>query len=140
MIDIIETDWATDSARLKDIRKRVFINEQSVPPEEEWDALDEVSAHFLAITEKRDAVGTGRLQPDGKITRMAVLPAWRGHGVGAALLEALIVAAVKQGKAIPWMHAQVDAVGFYSQYGFAVEGEPFDEAGIEHCLMRMTRT
>ncbi|MEN7342149.1 MAG: GNAT family N-acetyltransferase [Pseudomonadota bacterium] len=140
MFEIIKTDWDTDSARLMAIRKQVFIKEQSVPEHEEWDDLDATSDHFLAITEKRDAVGTGRLQPDGKITRMAVLPAWRGHGVGAALLEALIVAAVKQGKAIPWMHAQVDAIGFYSQYGFAVEGEPFDEAGIEHCLMRMTRT
>lgn len=137
---IVRTNWSTDESTLRNLRTRVFIEEQAVPEEEEWDDFDQSSEHFIAVTENRDAVGTGRLQPNGKITRMAVLSSWRGKGVGAALLEALIVAAVQQGKAIPWLHAQTDAVGFYSQYGFAVEGASFDEAGIEHCLMRMTRT
>lgn len=139
-LDIVPASWEQDQAALRAIRKRVFIQEQSVPEEEEWDDYDAISEHFLALDAKRDAVGTGRLQPDGKITRMAVLPDYRGFGVGKALLEALIVAAVRQGNAIPWMHAQTSATGFYAQYGFVVEGEPFDEAGIEHCLMRMTRT
>ncbi|MEM7764233.1 MAG: GNAT family N-acetyltransferase [Pseudomonadota bacterium] len=140
MIQIRQTSWAEDEPILREIRQKVFVQEQNVPEHDEWDDEDATSTHFLAINEKRDAVGSGRLQPNGKITRMAVLPAWRGKGVGALLLEALIVAAVQEGKAIPWLHAQVDAIGFYSQYGFAVEGEPFDEAGIQHSLMRMTRT
>ncbi|MFK8053692.1 MAG: GNAT family N-acetyltransferase [Woeseiaceae bacterium] len=137
---IEKVDWQAHIDMLMHIRKVVFIQEQNVPPHEEWDDYDATSEHFLAFDTKRDAVGSGRLQPNGKITRMAVLSSARGKGAGAALLEALIIAAVQQGKAIPWLHAQIDAVGFYSQYGFAVEGEPFDEAGIQHCLMRMTRT
>ena len=140
MIQIRQTSWAEDEPILREIRQKVFVQEQNVPEHDEWDDEDATSTHFLAINEKRDAVGSGRLQPNGKITRMAVLPAWRGKGVGALLLEALLVAAVQDGKAIPWLHAQVDAIGFYSQYGFAGEGEPFDEAGIQHSLMRMTRT
>ena len=133
-------DWHHDNADIRMIRERVFVVEQRVPAHEEWDDQDELSAHLLARTAKRDAVGTGRLQPDGKITRMAVLEDWRGKGVGEALLEALIVAAVRQGAAIPWLHAQVSAIGFYERFGFATDGNPFDEAGIPHCLMRMTRT
>ena len=139
-ITVSPADWHADNTDIRRIRETVFIREQNVPPEEEWDDMDAQSQHFLARLGKRDAVGTGRLQPDGKITRMAVLSEARGCGVGAALLEALLVAAVHQGKAVPWLHAQSDAVEFYERYGFAVAGEPFQEAGIEHRLMRMIRT
>lgn len=133
-------DWHADNAAIRAIRTRVFIDEQGVPEHEEWDDEDAGSQHFLGYSRKRDAIATGRLQPNGKITRLAVLRDWRGKGVGAALLEALIVAAVREGKAIPWMHAQTSAIGFYERFGFKAEGPTFDEAGIEHCLMRMTRT
>lgn len=139
-INVERADWHADNADIRRIRETVFIDEQQVPPEEEWDDMDAQSQHFLARLGKRDAVGTGRLQPDGKITRMAVLSEARGCGVGAALLEALLVAAVHQGKAVPWLHAQSSAVEFYERFGFAVAGEPFQEAGIEHRLMRMIRT
>ena len=137
---VVRADWDADGDTIRRIRDIVFIQEQNVPPELEWDAYDAVSAHFLAFDAKRDAVGTGRLQPDGKITRMAVLPAARGAGVGAALLEALLYAAIHQGKAVPWLHAQADAVGFYEPFGFTVVGDPFMEAGIEHRKMRLSRT
>ncbi|MEO0346246.1 MAG: GNAT family N-acetyltransferase [Pseudomonadota bacterium] len=133
-------DWVEDGNAIREIRERVFISEQNVPPELEWDEYDADSTHFLAYDIKRDAVGTGRLQPDGKITRMAVLPVARGAGVGAALLEALLYAAIHQGKAVPWLHAQSVAVGFYESFGFTAVGDPFMEAGIEHRMMRLSRT
>ena len=133
-------DWHAEGELIRHIRETVFIGEQRVPPELEWDEHETTSTHFLAFDAKRDAVGTGRLQPDGKITRMAVLPAARGAGVGAALLEALLYAAIHQGKAVPWLHAQADAVGFYEPFGFTVVGDPFMEAGIEHRKMRLSRT
>ncbi len=133
-------DWDADGDAIRSIRQRVFIEEQKVPPELEWDEFEATSVHFLAFDAKRDAVGTGRLQPDGKITRMAVLPAARGAGIGAALLEALLFAAIHQGKAVPWLHAQADAVGFYEAFGFTPVGDPFMEAGIEHRMMRLSRT
>lgn len=139
-VNVMPADWVADNTAIRSIRKRVFIQEQNVPAADEWDNMDASSQHFLAMLTKRDAVGTGRLQPDGKITRLAVLPDARGRGVGAALLETLIVAAVHQGKAVPWLHAQTSAIEFYERYGFAVAGETFQEAGIEHCLMRMIRT
>lgn len=133
-------DWHAEGDLIRSIRQRVFVEEQNVPPELEWDEFDASSVHFLAFDAKRDAVGTGRLQPDGKITRMAVLPAARGAGIGAALLEALLFAAIHQGKAVPWLHAQAEAVGFYEAFGFTVVGNPFMEAGIEHRKMRLSRT
>lgn len=138
--EVREADWVADGDAIRHIRESVFISEQNVPPELEWDEYDADSTHFLAYDTKRDAVGTGRLQPDGKITRMAVLPVARGAGVGAALLEALLYAAIHQGKAVPWLHAQSDAVGFYESFGFTAVGEPFMEAGIEHRMMRLSRT
>lgn len=138
--EVRTADWDADGDLIRGIRQRVFIEEQNVPPELEWDAFDAISTHFLAFDAKRDAVGTGRLQPDGKITRMAVLPAARGAGIGAALLEALLFAAIHQGKAVPWLHAQADAVGFYEAFGFTAVGDPFMEAGIEHRKMRLSRT
>lgn len=138
--DVAPADWDRDGDAIRRIREQVFVQEQNVPPELEWDEFDPKSLHFLAFDAKRDAVGTGRLQPDGKITRMAVLPAARGAGVGAALLEALLFAAIHQGKAVPWLHAQADAVGFYESFGFSVVGDPFMEAGIEHRKMRLSRT
>ncbi len=138
--EVRAADWEADGAEIRRIRQLVFVEEQNVPPELEWDEFDAPSAHFLAFDAKRDAVGTGRLQPDGKITRMAVLPAARGAGIGAALLEALLYAAIHQGKAVPWLHAQSDAVGFYESFGFTAVGDPFMEAGIEHRKMRLSRT
>ena len=133
-------DWHAEGDVIRGIRETVFIDEQNVPPELEWDEHEATSTHFLAFDAKRDAVGTGRLQPDGKITRMAVLPAARGSGIGTALLESLLYAAIHQGEAVPWLHAQASAVGFYEPFGFAVVGEPFIEAGIEHRMMRLIRT
>lgn len=113
------------------IRERVFVDEQGVPAELEYDGLDPAAQHVLAWVDG-EAVGTGRVLDDGHIGRIAVLPAWRGQGVGAEIVQALIEQAARAGCTRVYLGAQVHAVGFYQQLGFSVHGEPFMDAGILH--------
>lgn len=128
--------WGPDTAALREIRTRVFIEEQKVPKELEWDELDEACIHALAIAGDKP-VGTGRLTPDGHIGRMAVLAECRNRGVGAALLSHLMDAARERGDDFCELNAQVSAIGFYERFGFHVEGEEFMDAGIPHRVMRL---
>ena len=127
-------DWETDKAALRAIREQVFVREQSVPLELEWDEFDSVSRHLLAEGEGQ-AIGTGRLLPDGHIGRMAVLPAWRDKGVGSALLQVLLAMAHDAGHERAILSAQVRAKAFYQRFGFEPEGVEFPEAGIPHITM-----
>lgn len=136
-ITIERTRWEDHKAALEKIRRCVFIQEQQVPEHEEWDEWDAPSEHFIALSTKRDVVGVGRLQPDAKITRMAVLREWRGYRVGALLLTTMIERA-KQCGMTPWLHAQTQALDFYRRHGFVVSGDEFEEAGILHCEMHWT--
>lgn len=129
-------DFRTDLEALRQVRERVFVVEQGVPIEEEWDADDPHSRHVLARDAQRRPIGTGRLTPDGKIGRLAVLPEWRGRGVGQGLLQALLDQARERGLPEVRLHAQVSAIGFYDRAGFEPYGERFVEAGIEHQGMR----
>jgi Predicted acyltransferase len=85
-------DWHKDNADIRRIREAVFIAEQHVPPELEWDSDDPSAAHFLAL-EGDYPIGTARLLPDGTIGRVSVLKDWRGLKVGDALMNAVIVEA-----------------------------------------------
>jgi predicted GNAT family N-acyltransferase len=129
-------DFATDLADLRLVRETVFVHEQNVPLEEEWDALDPQCRHVLARDLQRRPIGTGRLTPEKKIGRMAVLREWRGRGVG----DALLVALMDQARALGWvevsLHAQVSAEAFYARHGFEPYGPRFEEADIEHQAMR----
>lgn len=82
-------------------------------------------------------MGTGRLLPDGHIGRMAVLREWRGKGVGALLLRALVELARSRGHTSVRLNAQTQALGFYRRYGFEAVGAQFMEAGIPHLAMRL---
>lgn len=128
--------WDSDRDAIREIRERVFIDEQSVPRDIEWDGLDPQCVHVLAETANRDAIGTGRLQKSGKIGRMAVLRPWRGRQVGSQILSCLLEAAKQQGIAEVYLHAQTGALDFYTRFGFAAEGEEFREADIPHRLMK----
>lgn len=128
-------DYARDGNDLHVVRDTVFVQEQQVPPELECDALDPDCLHVLARDESGQAIGTGRLTPDRRIGRMAVLPQWRGRGVGAALLQALLAAARARGWDEVSLHAQVSAIAFYLHHDFQPRGERFMEAGIEHQTM-----
>jgi predicted GNAT family N-acyltransferase len=128
--------WDALRAEAVPIRTAVFVVEQRVPAEIEIDDFDPVSVHALARDRAGRPLGTGRLLPDGHIGRMAVLREARGRGVGAALLAALIEEARRRGYAEVVLNAQLHAVPFYARFGFAAEGEPFDDAGIAHVTMR----
>jgi predicted GNAT family N-acyltransferase len=127
-------DWHRDQAELRRIREGVFIAEQSVPPELEWDAEDVDAIHFLA--EDGDyAVGTARLLPDGHIGRVAVLKDWRGMKIGDALLKAVIAEAERLHLTPQRLNAQVHATAFYERLGFSVVSDEYLEAGIPHVDM-----
>jgi predicted GNAT family N-acyltransferase len=119
------------------VRRAVFIEEQGIPEAEEWDQADPHCLHALILTAKRDAVGTGRLEPTGKIGRLAVLAQFRNRGLGGELLEWIVQQARRQGMKSVHLNAQVRALRFYLHHGFAPQGPNFDEVGIPH--QRMTR-
>ena len=134
--------YHTRVARLPDdlpvihaIRRTVFIEEQLIPEHLELDGLDDVCSHVLALSQSGEAVGAGRLQSDSRIGRMAVLPAWRGRGVGTAILGALLQLAASNGRPRVYLHAQLDVAGFYRKAGFIETAAEFMEAGIAHVPM-----
>jgi predicted GNAT family N-acyltransferase len=132
--------WEEQRAAIQHVRRTVFIEEQRVPECEEWDEHDPVVPHVLAYAnppaEKRDAVGTGRLEPTGKIARVAVLPQYRGTGAGLAIMHRLLELAAERGFEEVYLNAQVYAREFYERLGFRAEGPEFDEVGIPHQRMR----
>lgn len=129
-------DYTVDFADLRAVREPVFVVEQQVPIEEEWDALDPACRHVIARDAHDRPIGTGRLTPERKIGRMAVVAAWRGKGVGGAILEALM----DEARALGWpevtLNSQTHAMPFYAAYGFEPFGDEFMEAGIPHRKMR----
>ncbi|HET7306245.1 MAG TPA: GNAT family N-acetyltransferase [Gammaproteobacteria bacterium] len=132
-----EATWADDSKALRAIRQLVFVEEQNVPPELEWDETDAQCLHALAIDSAGNAIGCGRLLDGGKIGRMAVLPAWRDRGVGSALLRFLMGVAQSRGCTECRLDAQIRAMDFYHRHGFTAEGEEFLDADIPHRHMRL---
>ena len=138
-IEIQLVSWEAESEVLKQIRYKVFVEEQSVPVEEEWDGEDPTATHLLAVVNEQP-VGTARLLPSGQITRMAVLKPFRGIGLGASLLKKGIEELRKQGIRTPFLHAQTHALSFYEQHGFVAEGEEFLDAGIPHFAMTLRKT
>ena len=127
-------DWKKDHAALRRIREAVFIAEQAVPAELEWDADDASAVHFLAL-EGEYPMGTARLLPDGHIGRVAVLKDWRGLKVGDKLLRAVIEEAEKRGLKQQMLSAQVHASSFYERFGFSVVSDEYLDAGIPHVDM-----
>ncbi|WP_284041408.1 GNAT family N-acetyltransferase [Vreelandella olivaria] len=119
------------------IRRIVFIEEQRVPQEEEWDGHDSESIHLIA-TLGSEPVGTARLLPDGHIGRVAVLANARGTGIGYQLMEAAIHTARQAGHAKAELSAQVHALPFYERLGFEAHGKVFMDAGIPHREMTLT--
>lgn len=131
-------DWEREQEAMRAIRTPVFIQEQRVPQDIEWDDKDPLCVHALVLDADGTPIGTGRLAPDGKIGRMAVLPEWRGRGVGAAILEFLLACARERGLKVCYMNAQIRALDFYRQHGFEAYDEEFLEAGIPHRRMKRT--
>lgn len=141
-IEIVTGDWAQlgpDAARIRDA---VFIREQGIPAELEWDADDATSVHVVAyrVGAVREPVATARLLSEGWIGRVAVLKSARRGGLGQRLVEALVEAARVRGDDAARLYAQTYVTPLYEKCGFVVVGEPFEEAGIPHIeMMRVLR-
>lgn len=133
-------EWRDGRTLLSSVRTEVFVAEQQVPVEIERDGRDAGCAHVLAENPSGTPIGAGRLMPDGRIGRMAVLRAWRGAGVGGAMLQALMAEAKQRGHRECHLHSQSHAKAFYERYGFAVQGDEYYEAGIAHIAMRAPLT
>ncbi|MEE4892380.1 GNAT family N-acetyltransferase [Pseudomonas alliivorans] len=133
-VTVSVADWQRKNADIRRIRDAVFIAEQSVPPELEWDSEDMDAVHFLA-SEGDYPIGTARLLQDGEIGRLSVLKDWRGLKVGEALLTAAINEAEKRGLKEQKLSAQVQAIAFYERFGFTVVSDEFLEAGLPHVDM-----
>ena len=129
--------WHDGEPLLRAIREKVFIQEQKVSAELEWDGLDDACHHALALSATGDAIGCGRITPDGHIGRVAVLPEWRGKRIGSAILEMLVDYARSQQYKHVELNAQVQAIPLYKNFGFEIEGEEFMEANIPHRKMTL---
>ncbi len=132
--------WDALRANSQTVRTDVFVGEQGIAPQDEWDEADATAVHAVLTNRYGVPLGTARLlQPQvavGQIGRMAVTRLMRGSGFGHALLQALVQAAQNRGDREVRLHAQRSAEGFYRRQGFVAVGEPFDEVGIAHIEMR----
>ncbi len=139
MVEVRVGDWAALGAHASAIRTEVFVNEQRIPAEMEWDAADADGVHAVAYNRLGLPLATGRLLQHvpgvAKIGRMAVSQAVRGSGVGREVLQALMAAAQGRGDREVLLHAQQSAAPFYARAGFTARGETFEEAGIPHVEM-----
>ena len=139
--EIQSDDWARLAADAKPIREQVFIQEQHISPEDEWDADDATALHAVLFDREGRPLGNARLlQPSpsmAKVGRMAVLKDVRGQGIGSRLLKALLRCAQERDHQEVRLSAQKSAEKFYAAHGFCPIGAPFDEVGIPHIEMKL---
>jgi predicted GNAT family N-acyltransferase len=139
MVQVRIGSWRELEAAARPIRAEVFVAEQRIPAEMEWDDADPDAVHAVAFNRLGRALGTGRMLEHvpgvAKIGRMAVTATSRHCGVGRAVLDALLVAARARGDREAVLHAQLGAARFYERAEFVRRGPEFDEAGIPHVEM-----
>jgi YbgC/YbaW family acyl-CoA thioester hydrolase len=139
MVQVRVGRWDDLGPDAQAIRQRVFVEEQHIPADMEWDEADATSLHAVAYNRFGMPLGTGRLLQHvpgvAKIGRMAALRTVRGAGVGRAVLEALMQTARERGDREVVLHAQTSAAAFYARSGFVPRGPEFDEVGIPHVEM-----
>lgn len=134
---IIKTvDFDKNFSEIEEIRTSVFIKEQNVPVELEWDKFDNDSIHIIAYYNNK-AVGTARLLNDGHIGRMAVLKDYRNRNIGQNMLKYILDIAKKKALNTIELSAQEHAVDFYKKYGFSVTSKVYMDAGIPHYDMTL---
>ena len=135
MADAIQVTYDGEHAdAIRAIREQVFIVEQQIDADIEFDGLDPQALHVL-IRVRGQFVGTGRILADGHIGRIAILADFRSLGLGAKVVQALVVAAREQGYPHVYLGAQKHAVDFYVKLGFSAYGDEFIEADIVHLAM-----
>ncbi len=139
MVQLHLGNWHDLQKLASPLRTEVFVDEQKVPAEMEWDEADHTALHCVAVNRMGMALATGRLLVHApgvaRIGRMAVKKPMRGSDLGRRVLHALMEAARSRGDTRVLLHAQCSAEGFYSRAGFAPHGAVFEEAGIAHIEM-----
>ena len=139
MVTVKTGAWSELGEHAGAVRTAVFVEEQGIPLEMEWDEADQTAVHAVAYNGLGQPIGTGRLLQhapgSAKIGRMAVNRVLRGSSLGRELLKVLVAEAEKRGDSEVLLHAQRSAEGFYARLGFAPRGEPFDEVEIPHIEM-----
>ncbi len=118
------------------IRQKVFVDEQKVSREEEYDSNEEESTHFL-IYKEEIPIGTARWRFTDKgikLERFAILADYRKLGAGNALVN-FVLADVTDKSDYIYLNSQVSAMNLYAKCGFKAEGDLFYEANIPHFKM-----
>jgi len=137
LFQIRHGSWNELQSAAKFIRTEVFIQEQKIAAEDEWDQDDKHAVHFILYDQTR-AIATARLLPNHWIGRVAVLKTDRGRGLGKALMQAIIKYAQEQQLDQLCLSSQVHATSFYQELGFACFGEVYEDCGIPHINMHLT--
>lgn len=128
--------WNKLEQDAKFIRKQVFIIEQNIPEEEEWDDQDMISDHFV-VYDQDQPIATARLLQNNSVGRVAVLKAYRGQGIGRMIMLEIIRQAHQQDRKFLHLSSQVHAISFYEKLGFSIQGDAYDECGIPHIKMQL---
>ena len=136
-------NWQTHKSALIAIRETVFMREQNVSAEDEWDGKDDSAVHFLVRNSEGEAIGCARILAENQgaagcfhIGRVALLKDWRARGIGRQLMQAAIAWCQQQDPTSRiLLHAQSERIGFYQRLGFAAQGNIFMDAGIPHIEM-----
>ncbi|HAV57539.1 MAG TPA: GNAT family N-acetyltransferase [Acinetobacter junii] len=128
--------WDKLEQDAKFIRKQVFIIEQNIPEEEEWDDQDMIPDHFV-VYDQDQPIATARLLQNNSVGRVAVLKAYRGQGIGRMIMLEIIRQAHQQDRKFLHLSSQVHAISFYEKLGFSIQGDAYDECGIPHIKMQL---
>lgn len=128
--------WDKLEQDAKFIRKQVFIIEQNIPEEEEWDDQDMISDHFV-VYDQDQPIATARLLQNNSVGRVAELKAYRGQGIGRMIMLEIIRQAHQQDRKFLQLSSQVHAISFYEKLGFSIQGDAYDECGIPHIKMQL---
>ncbi len=134
MISIFQTTYEENDEKIRTVRHKVFVEGQCVPEELEMDGKDSSCFHVLLI-KNGEAIGTGRMETDGHIGRIAVLEEYRGMSFGSMIMNKLEEIAAKNGIMVTYLNSQKQAIPFYMKLGYEAIGDYFLEAGIEHKKM-----
>jgi predicted GNAT family N-acyltransferase len=139
-ISIQKLDGKRDLSEVRELRRKIFIEEQKVPEGIEWDGLDSFYTHYL-IKEGGKPIGTARAKTnpmgDGKLGRLCLLPEARNKKLGRVLLDFIIADLKKNDKNLKniKISAQTSVVPFYEKAGFTKFGDEYMEADMPHYAM-----
>lgn len=134
MFRVENGNWDQLYQDAKFIREQVFIIEQNISEQDEWDDQDLISQHFV-VYDNDQPIATARLLKNNSVGRVAVLKPYRGQGIGHLIMLEIITYARQQSRQVLQLSSQVHAISFYEKLGFKMHGNQYDECGIPHIEM-----